>query len=163
MMNETHKAAFWAWYNKNFQAGWWRSQSMWAAIFALCAPVLLYMLEGVLGQWPVLAEILKLSPFQSMVLQAVIAATVIPWLRARIQPPMQEAALRQAVETGRVSSDVDTSAVLINVPGGQPMEIASKGTEPTDAGPTDWPDTVPAARHVDPIALERAQRDPGPL
>lgn len=156
MLNETQKKAFWAWYNARFQAGWWRSQSMWAAIIALCAPILLYMLEGALGQWPAIAEVLKLAPWQSMALQAIIAATVIPWLRARIQPAMQEAALKQAVETGKVSSEAGTDAVLIDVPGGQPMEIAPKASEPKE-----WPVTQPPP--VDPVALERQQRDPGPL
>jgi hypothetical protein len=121
-MSPELKQRFTDFYNTRIVAGWYASYAMWLGLLGTMLPVLLDGAQMALEHWPELAQMLNLSPRSTLVLQLVIAA-LIPPARAWQQRSMQAKALKQAAESGAVSSSEGTAAVLIAVPGQPPAVV----------------------------------------
>lgn len=124
-MSPELKQRFTGFYNTRIVAGWYASYAMWLGLLGTMLPVLLDGAQMALEHWPELAQMLNLSPRSTLVLQLVIAA-LIPPARAWQQRSMQAKALKQAAESGAVSSSEGTAAVLIAVPGQPPAVVQAQ-------------------------------------
>lgn len=124
-MSPELKQRFTDFYNTRIVAGWYASYAMWLGLLGTMLPVLLDGAQMALEHWPELAQMLNLSPRSTLVLQLVIAA-LIPPARAWQQRSMQAKALKQAAESGAVSSSEGTAAVLIAVPGKPPAVVQAQ-------------------------------------
>lgn len=124
-MSPELKQRFTDFYNTRIVAGWYASYAMWLGLLGTMLPVLLDGAQMALEHWPELAQMLNLSPRSTLVLQLVIAA-LIPPARALQQRSMQAKALKQAAESGAVSSSEGTAAVLIAVPGQPPAVVQAQ-------------------------------------
>lgn len=124
-MSPELKQRFTDFYNTRIVAGWYASYAMWLGLLGTMLPVLLDGAQMALEHWPELAQMLNLSPRSTLVLQLVIAA-LIPPARAWQQRSMQAKALKQAAESGAVSSREGTAAVLIAVPGQPPAVVQAQ-------------------------------------
>jgi len=124
-MSPELKQRFTDFYNTRIVAGWYASYAMWLGLLGTMLPVLLDGAQMALEHWPELAQMLNLSPRSTLVLQLVIAA-LIPPARAWQQRSMQAKALKQAAESGAVSSSAGTAAVLIAVPGQPPAVVQAQ-------------------------------------
>jgi len=120
---ETLKARLAAWYDAHIVAKWYSSLALWVGIFASLFPYALDILDAALAQWPQVAEVLRLTPFQTMVIQIMLATVVLPAARAWRQKSMQEAALVQAVKSGTVGSFIGSEAVVVAVEGREPIAV----------------------------------------
>ncbi|UST52968.1 hypothetical protein NF681_11495 [Comamonadaceae bacterium OTU4NAUVB1] len=109
-------------YNARIVAGWYASWAMWLGLLGTMLPILLDGAQMALDHWPELAQMLELSPRNTLVLQLVIAA-LIPPARAWQQRSMQVAALKQAAQTGNVTTRVGLDAVIVAVPGTFPQMV----------------------------------------
>jgi len=124
-MSPELKQRFTNFYNTHIVAGWYASYAMWLGLLGTMLPVLLDSAQMALEHWPELAQMLNLSPRSTLMLQLVIAA-LIPPARAWQQRSMQAKALKQAAESGAVSSSEGTAAVLIAVPGQPPAVVQAQ-------------------------------------
>ena len=117
-------------YNARIVAGWYGSLAMWIGIFGTLFLPLLDNLPALIDSYfPAVADALRLSPLER-ILYPVGIAVLIPPARAWLQKGMQVKALKQAVLVGEVSSQQGTEAVLIAVPGVDPVIV-----EPPRASP----------------------------
>lgn len=119
------------WYRLNVVARWYTSLSLWVGIFASLFPYMLDVLDALLARWPEVAEVLQLSPMQTMGVQIFMAVVVLPAARAWRQKGMQQAGLVQAVQAGLVTSAPNTDAVTVQVPG-TPAVTVSTMSSPAD-------------------------------
>lgn len=104
-------------YNTHIVAGWYRSLAIlggWATTGILFAPDLLAF---AVDHWDILSGLAlpKFSPETKALTLAIFTAFVLPPLRAWQQKKMQEAALKQAVGNGVVSSLPFTTEIKIDV------------------------------------------------
>ncbi|SDX12049.1 hypothetical protein SAMN05518669_103337 [Variovorax sp. YR634] len=118
----TFKVKFWAWYDEQIAAGWYRSSSLivgWLTSAAVFSPEIV---QFVFDHWDILGGMVlpKLDGDTKALILGLYLAFVAPPLRAWRQKKMQEIALKQAVKTGAVTSGVDTDQIDINVGKGTP-------------------------------------------
>lgn len=103
-MSPEFKAKFFAWYDRNIVAGWYRSLAVLAG-WALGAVMFLPNIIDFLSQYaPVLTDIAlpHLSPESKSILTGLFLSIGLPALRAWQQKKMQTIALKQAVKRGDV-------------------------------------------------------------
>lgn len=106
-------------YNTHIVAGWYRSLAIlggWLTTAVLFAPDLL---QFAADHWDVVGGLAlpKFDAETKALVLAIFTAFVLPPLRAWQQKKMQEAALKQAVLNGSVTSEPHTSEVTVNVKG----------------------------------------------
>jgi hypothetical protein len=104
-----------AWYDKHFSAGWWRKTSVYGAAVGLLLPAILMIGQSAMDNWTQVAQVLNLSPWQTMCVQALFAVVIVPLLAAWKQKSVRAAVLKQAIKTGEVTSDEKTDVVQVNL------------------------------------------------
>jgi hypothetical protein len=110
------KARFAAWYDAHIVAAWYRSVALYLGMSAAIVPYLPDWLQLALDHWDMASVLIpKLSPEGKAVLQAFILLVLLPIAKAWQQTAMREAALKQAVKTGQVSTEVGSDAVQVTV------------------------------------------------
>lgn len=125
------------WYNANIVAGWYASASLiggWLTAAVVWLPdVINWAIDHVdfFGRF----VLPTMDPETKAIVISFYVAFIAPPLRAKLQSWMQRKSLKQAVETGKVSSATDTSTILITVPDTPPVVVRSsdKNNEPTGA------------------------------
>ena len=124
------------WYNANIVAGWYASASLiggWLTAAVVWLPDLInWAIDNVdfFGRF----VLPTMDPETKAIVISFYVAFIAPPLRAKLQNWMQRKSLKQAVETGKVSSSTDTSAILIQVPDTAPVMVRSSDTKNDPAG-----------------------------
>lgn len=104
------------WYDAHIVAAWYRSVALYVGMSATIVPYLPDWLQLALDHWDMASVLIpRLSPEGKAALQAFILLVLLPIAKAWQQKAMREAALKQAVKTGAVSSEVGTEEVQVNL------------------------------------------------
>lgn len=105
------------WYNSRIVAGWYRSASLIGGWLASGIVFLPDLLQFAADHWDLIGyfALPKFSAETKALILAVYVTFIAPPLRAWAQEKMRAAALKQAVETGAVTSLPFTTEVKVNV------------------------------------------------
>lgn len=131
-----------AWYDAHIAAAWYRSASLIVGWLLSAGVFLPDLLDFVANHWDLIggAVLPKLDASTKAIILAVYIAFIAPPLRAWRQNKMQAAALKQAAQTGVISTRRGSDALLVAVPGTNPVIVRAEdqeaGTRLATPGPT---------------------------